>query len=126
MKTEVMSYDIIKDFDDEGVYDRKRNKRTTLDNQIYLEENKHKTVAELIQLVVDINSKPLHEPSERDLYEDFVEAIIQEEGVSKEVAALVYNKAYQEGHANGISEIAGYASDFAEFAMDILKTTETP
>lgn len=54
-------------------------------------------------------------------YDCLVAAIMQDTGLVKEKSQKIYNKAYEDGHSGGFSEVISHASELCDFVTDILK-----
>lgn len=52
--------------------------------------------------------------------EQVQEAIQNEIHVSEKVAGIIFNQAYEDGHANGYNEVIHYAERYCEFIQSIL------
>lgn len=64
-------------------------------------------------------------PQNEEAPNDHYDRLKQEYGFNLTDAqhALVYSKAYQDGHAYGYSEVEGHYRDLVEFAEELLKAS---
>lgn len=119
MENEKMIYNTILVNEQEGAYVRRRKMPKIALLEMRKPENKQKSIEELEAYVAEEN-KVKYEPAKRDLKNDLVVAIANEEEVSLETAITTFSYAYDENKHQTVREIIQKVKHYLAYAEKVV------